>query len=160
MGKKRYGNELHPLYARWLSTTQRCTNPGHSSYKNYGAKGIEMAEELRAFTDYCDFVESLPGYEAGKGSLDRIDNTRGYSKDNLRWSSKSIQTANRLSSGKGNTTYTGVQWNSFHKRWVARINFEGKTLFSKVCHTELEALEARNQYIKAHNLPHPIQPIK
>lgn len=160
MAKQRYGNELHPLYARWLSTTQRCTNPSHSSYKNYGAKGIGMAEDLREFADYCNFVEALPGYDPKQGSLDRIDNRVGYTKNNLRWASKSVQTANQLSSGKGNTTYTGVQWNSYHKRWVARINFEGKTLFSKVCYTELEALEARNTYIKEHDLPHPIQDIK
>lgn len=160
MGKQRYGNELHPLYARWLSTTQRCTNTQHSSYKNYGAKGIELAENLRSFEDYCTFVEALPGYDPKNGSLDRKDNTLGYTKSNLRWASRSTQTANQLSSGKGNTTYTGVQWNSHHKRWVARINFEGKTLFSKVCREELEALEARNTYIKEHNLPHPIQSIK
>ena len=160
MAKQRFGNELHPLYARWLSTTQRCMNPNHASYKNYGAKGICIAEDLRTFFNYCAFVEALPGYTPDSGSLDRIDNTKGYSKDNLRWVSKNVQLANRLSSGKGKTTYTGVQWNSFHKRWVARINFKGKTLFSKVCLDELEALAARNQFIKENNLPHPIQSIK
>lgn len=160
MAKQRYGNELHPLYARWLSTTQRCTNPNHSSYKRYGAKGIVMAEDLQSFGDYCAFVESLPNYDPNIGSLDRRDNNVGYIKSNLRWVSRSVQTANQLSSGKGNTNYTGVQWNSFHKRWVARINFEGKTLFTKVCREELDALEARNTYIREHNLPHPIQAIK
>ena len=160
MAKQRYGNELHPLYSRWLSTTQRCTNPTHASYRNYGAKGICVAEELQDFNVYRDFVESLPGYGPGAGTIDRIDNTVGYVKSNLRWASRSVQTANRLSSGKGNTTYTGVNWSSFYKRWVARITFEGKTLFSKVFLEELDALAARNQYILQNNLPHPIQSIK
>lgn len=160
MAKQRYGNELHPLYARWLSTTQRCLNPKHNSYKNYGAKGITLSEELRSFEDYKNFVEALPNYDPNNGSLDRIENTLGYSKDNLRWSSYNTQIANRLSSGKGNTTYTGVQWNSYHKRWVARVNFEGKTLFTKVCREELDALEARNNFIRENKLPHPIQAIK
>lgn len=160
MAKQRFGNELHPLYARWLSTTQRCRNSNHVSYKNYGAKGIALDPALQGFKDYCTYIESLPNYDLLSGTVDRIDTIKGYMKGNLRWVNQSVQVANRLSSGKGHTTYTGVQWNSHHNRWVARINFEGKTLFTKVCREELDALEARNTYIREHNLPHPIQAIK
>jgi hypothetical protein len=160
MAKQRFGNELHPLYARWLSTTQRCTNPKHASYKNYGARGISIAEDLKSFKDYSAFIESLPNYDPLSGTVDRIENNIGYVKSNLRWVSSSVQLANQRFSGKGSTTYTGVQWNSHHKRWVARINFEGKTLFSKVCMTEEAALAARNKYIVEHSLPHPVQPFK
>ena len=55
MTKQRYGNELHPLYSRWLSMTQRCTNPNNVNYKNYGAKGISIAEDLKSFEDYCAY---------------------------------------------------------------------------------------------------------
>lgn len=160
MAKQRYGNELHPLYARWLSTTQRCLNPNHASYKNYGARGLTMAEDLRSFKEYVAYVTSLPNYGLEKGSLDRVDNSVGYEKGNLRWVCSSIQLANRRFSGKGSTTYTGVEWNTHHKRWVARINFKGKTVFSKVCRSEEEALNARNAYIVVNNLPHTVQPFK
>lgn len=160
MGKKRYGNELHPLYSRWLTITQRCNNPNHSSFKNYGARGISLSDELSSFEDFKDFVETLPGYDPHQGSLDRIDNDKGYEKSNLRWASRSLQTANQRGSGKGINRFTGVNWSVTHKRWIARITYEGKSLFTKVCMTEEEALNARNAFILQHQLPHPIQIFK
>lgn len=157
MSKKRYGNELHPLYSRWLSTTQRCCNPKHSSYKHYGARGILLSETLREFTDYRDYVSSLPGYDPKNASLDRIDNDKGYEKGNLRWVTHSTQTANQRYSGKGFNKYTGVNWSNVHKRWIARITLEGKNLLSRSFLTEREALEARNQFIIDNDLPHTIQ---
>ena len=160
MAKKRYGNELHPLYTRWLSTTQRCNNPNHPSYKNYGARGITLADDLTSFEDYRTYVESLPDYDPQHGSLDRIDNHKGYAKGNLRWATNSLQVANQRFSGKGKNRFTGVNWSVTHQRWVARVNYEGKCLFSKVCTTEEEALAARNQFIQDQGLPHTIQSIK
>lgn len=157
MAKQRYGNELHPLYSRWLSTTQRCNNPNHSSYKNYGARGILLSDDLKSFDDYKDYVSNLDGYDPENSSLDRIDNSLGYVKGNLRWTSYSTQIANQRFSGKGVNQYTGVNWSKTHNRWVARVNFKGKSVFTKVCMTEKEALEARNNFIIESGLPHTIQ---
>lgn len=160
MAKKRYGNELHPLYSRWLSITQRCNNPKHTSFKHYGARGITISKELSSFKDFCSFVERLPGYDPQNKSIDRIDNYKGYEKGNLRWASQSTQTANQRSSGKGLNRFTGVNWSKIHNRWIARINYEGKSIFTKVCLTEKEALIARNTFIQQNNLPHTIQQFK
>lgn len=159
MSKRRYGNELHPLYTRWLTITQRCTNPNHVSYKNYGAKGIALAENLRSFEDFKDYMMSLPNYDPDNLSIDRIKGELGYEKGNLRWATQSMQLANQRTSGKGNNAYTGVNWSKTHKRWIARVYYEGKTLFSKVCRTQEDALMARNEFIKVNNLPHTLQGI-
>ena len=156
MSKKRYGNELHPLYSRWLSMTQRCNNPKSVSYKNYGARGIIIDPAFVQFKGYCQYVESLPNYGELR-SLDRIDNMKGYIVGNLRWASCSVQTANQRFSGKGFNKYTGVNWSKTHNRWIARVTFKGKTILSKRCLTELEAMTARNTFIKENNLPHTIQ---
>lgn len=156
--KKRYGNELHPLYPRWLSMTQRCNNPKHVSYKNYGAKGITVSTELQSFEFYRDYVSSLAGYDPINAQVDRIDPTKNYEIGNLRWTTQSVQIANQTNSGKGSNNYTGVNWSKTHNRWVARINLKGKTVFTKVCLSEKEAYDARVQYIKDNNLPHFIQP--
>jgi len=158
MTKKRYGNELHPLYIRWLSTTQRCNNPNHVSYKNYGARGIFLADDLKNFEDYKEYVSQLPNYDPENSSLDRIDNNESYIKGNLRWVNQSTQVANQQHSGKGFNKYTGVNWSKTHKRWIARISFKGKTLLSKVCLTEKEAVDFRNKFISDNNLPHTQQP--
>jgi len=157
MSKKiRYGNELHPLYSRWLSMKQRCTNPNHKQYKDWGGRGITICNEFSNFNLYKAFVESLPNYSI-QGTLDRIDNSKGYFKDNLRWTNSSTQIANQRKSSKGFNTYIGVSWNTHHNRWVARINFKGKTIFSKVCSSEYDAFIERKAYIAKNNLPHTIQ---
>lgn len=156
MSKKRYGNELHPLYSRWLSMKQRCCNPNHKQYKDWGGRGINIAEEFKDFKFYVKYIESLPNYSE-KGTIDRIDNMKGYVIGNLRWTDYSTQIANQRYSGKGFNKYTGVSWSKIHKRWVARINFKGKTLYSKVCLSEKDALECRNKYIQENALPHTVQ---
>ena len=159
MSKKRYGNELHPLYSRWLSMTQRCTNPRHSSYKNYGGRGITICDEFKDFKSYVKYVESLDGYDPINKSLDRIDNNKGYEPGNLRWVDNSTQIANQRFSGKGKNKYTGVNYSKTHNRWIARIAYKGKTLLSKSFLTEEEAIEYRNKFILENKLPHTIQPI-
>lgn len=156
MSKKRYGNELHPLYSRWLSMTQRCTNPNHKQYSDWGGRGITICEDFKNFHTYVSIVESLPNYNLAL-SLDRININLGYEKDNIRWVSNSIQIANQRSNSRGFNTFTGVNWSNSHKRWIARISLKGKSLFTKVCNTEEEALIYRNNFIIENKLPHPIQ---
>ena len=155
--KKRYGNELHPLYSRWTSMVARCENPNNCNYKNYGAKGVMISPELRGFIPYKDYIESLPGYDPEGAQVDRIDPTKGYEKGNLRWTDRSTQLANQTQSGKGSNKYTGVNWSKAHNRWVARVTYKGKSLFTKVCKTEREAYNVRVNYIKENSLPHYIQ---
>lgn len=156
MNKKRYGNELHPLYTRWLSMNQRCNNPNHKQYRDWGGRGICISNELKKFNDYVSIVENLPNYSLDN-SLDRIDNNKDYSKDNLRWTSSNTQVANQRPNSRGFNKYTGVGWSKAHNRWVARVSYKGKVLLSKVTLTEEEALTARNQFIIDNDLPHPIQ---
>lgn len=154
--KKRYGNELHPCYKKWQDMVQRCENPNHVSYKNYGGRGISIHPELRSWKDWISYVETLENYSS-ELSLDRINNNVGYQKGNLRWTTMNVQIANQRFSGKGFNKYTGVNYSITHNRWIARITFEGKSLMSKICYSEEEALKVRNQFIIENNLPHTIQ---
>lgn len=160
---QRTGNELHPVYDRYRSMLDRCNNPNHVSYKNYGGRGITVAEDLKPFSNFRDYVTTLPNYsdsdaEARLITLDRINPNKNYEKGNLRWVSQSVQVANQRFSGKGSNKYTGVNWSKTHNRWIARVNFNGKCVFTKVCLTEKDAYLARVNYIKQHNLPFYIQP--
>lgn len=87
MGK---GDRLHHVYYGMVS---RCYNPKNPSYKFYNPKGITVCEEW--LTDYSKFREWAleNGYDYSKSrkeqSLDRIDNSKGYSPSNCRWVSHS-----------------------------------------------------------------------
>ena len=162
MAKQRFGNELHPLYLTWLTITQRCNNPNHSSYKNYGARGVKMSEEFKDFKVFAAYLESLDNYDKhGKGvggfTLDRIDNSLGYARGNLRWASRQDQIINSRKRQNASNKYIGIGLNTTKKAWNARITVNGVRYFIGAYPTEEEALEARNQFIQTHGLPMKIQ---
>ena len=157
MTRKRYGNELHPLYGRWLAMNRRCNNPNDDNYPHYGGRGICIDSDLSEFLEYASYVSSLPNYDPLNKTVDRIDNNKNYSKGNLRWTTCDVQTANQRASGKGFNKYTGINWNICKNRWIARITLQGKTLLSKSCYTEREAFDIRKQFIIDNDLPHTIQ---
>jgi len=84
----------------------RCYNPKHPRYKDYGGRGITVcAEWLNSKDKFLLDMGPKPFYFAG---IDRIDNNKGYSKDNCKWSSAAVNNRNRRdssSSGHKNIYY-------------------------------------------------------
>ena len=67
---------------------QRCTNPNHTHYGRY--KGLLCDEWL----EFNNFLSDMGERPEGT-SLDRINNTVGYCKENCRWATPSQQIRNR-----------------------------------------------------------------
>lgn len=72
----------------------RCHNPDHRAYKWYGARGIEVCERWHDFENFLADVGFDP---FPKATLDRIDNDKGYSPDNVRWATHAEQHSNMRS---------------------------------------------------------------
>jgi len=80
------------IYRTWQSMKTRCTNKSSNRYKYYGGKGViydPMWETFEGF--YIDMVES---YREGN-TLDRIDSSKNYTKDNCRWTDYNTQNNNK-----------------------------------------------------------------
>lgn len=78
-------------YHSWVNMLQRCCNPKHHAYKNYGGRGITVCEAFRTFEG---FYAALGDRPHGK-SLDRIDNSGNYEPGNVRWATRSEQAQNK-----------------------------------------------------------------
>ena len=72
----------HKVYKVWASMRQRCINPKCKAYAKYGAKGITCDDAWKTFEGFWADMGST--YEDGL-TIDRMDSSKGYSKDNCRW---------------------------------------------------------------------------
>ena len=77
-----------PTYICWRLMWQRCTNPNHKSYHAY--KNFTPCDRWKSFEN---FFEDM-GFRPDGLTLDRIDNTKGYSPDNCRWADVFTQQGN------------------------------------------------------------------
>jgi hypothetical protein len=87
----KHGETKTPLYSRWASMHRRCRPIGKDK-KHYFDKGITVCERWK---DYINFKEDMYIGFSEKLTLDRIDNTKGYSPDNCRWVSWKQQQNNK-----------------------------------------------------------------
>lgn len=78
-------------YSTWNNILQRCLNPNIGYFDNYGGRGIKVCDRWLEFENFlADMGEPPIGL-----SIDRINNDRGYCKENCRWATRSEQNMNR-----------------------------------------------------------------
>lgn len=85
----------HYMYGAWVGMIGRCHNPKHSSYFQYGAKGIVVVERWRKFENFLTDMGDRPN----GCSLDRIDPFGPYAPWNCRWATAKEQRQNLSAEG-------------------------------------------------------------
>ena len=90
----KHGGEGTRLYRIWCRMKERCYNPAHVHYSNYGGKGIDVCLEWRSSFSNFKYWAEQSGY-TDRLSIDRIDSSKGYAPDNCRWATAKEQGRNR-----------------------------------------------------------------
>lgn len=91
--KKKHGMSKTITYSSWNAMIGRCKPKNTEHYKNYFGRGITICEEWQE--SFNVFYKDM-GERPTKGhTIDRIDNNKGYYKDNCRWATKGEQNRNQ-----------------------------------------------------------------
>lgn len=85
----------------WEGMRRRCREVSHKDYPRYGGAGVDYNDSWNDFSVFWNDMEN--GYDDNL-TLDRIDGTKGYSKENCRWATYERQAANRTD----NRRYRGM----------------------------------------------------
>jgi hypothetical protein len=142
MGQITHQKTYSKIYRTWIAMLSRCRNSNDPNYKNYGGRGIYVCESWNKFEHFFKDMGELPFYEA---QIDRVDNEKGYFKENCRWVTCKQNSRNRRTTKIHKTSlgslvqveliekigWTKNQFRWFQKRygisWILE-NFKNDTL--------------------------------
>lgn len=147
MGKYKHGfakKIKRPVeYNIWKNMRQRCFNPNHPAYPYYGGRGILIDSSWGDFAKFLEDVGPRPGIEY---TLDRINNNKGYSKNNCRWATKSTQMLNTRTYKNSPFNERGITKD--RNKYRVRLTFFRKTCFIGNFDCLEDAIKARNDFLR------------
>lgn len=116
---KRHNMYGTPIYQTWFAMKSRCSNDKDAYiYTVYKDRGITVCEKWLSFSG---FFEDMGDSHVDGYSIDRIDNDKGYFKENCRWADATTQAFNQRKSPKNTSGKTGVHWDKKSNKW--RVKF-------------------------------------
>lgn len=92
-------------YKVWQGMKGRCHNPNHADYPMWGERGITVSLEWRE--SFETFISDMGNRPTPQHTIERIDNSVGYCKENCKWATRKEQRANV--SKWGSVTRHGVK---------------------------------------------------
>lgn len=125
MGKiKKHGMWGTRVYKSWTTMKNRCSSKNATGYKNWGGRGIIVCERWMKFENFYTDMGKRP---KGK-TLDRINNDKGYYKENCRWATRKEQSNNK----RNNHFITFEGKTQTMKQWAEESNINYNTFFGRI----------------------------
>lgn len=153
------GNRDHPLYRTWATTKNKVNRTDQEPIKAiYYDRNITMCDEwANSFDSFFEWAINN-GWKQGL-TIDRIDNSKGYSPNNCRWADYSTQSANQRRENTGVTDYIGVQVNigrdgKPNGNYRATIRWKNVSYGLGNSKDQLHLAKMYDSFIQKHKLPH------
>ena len=89
-----HGMTGKPVHKAWIAMKSRCTTESITIKPHYKDRGITVCDRWQSFEN---FYEDMGDKPAGM-TLERIDNDKGYFKENCKWATKAEQERNKTTS--------------------------------------------------------------
>jgi len=103
---------------------QRATNPNHNRSADYAGRGVTVCDDWKVFENFLrDMGERPEGM-----SLDRIDNSKGYSPENCRWATPKEQ----LNNTRRNRFLTLNGETKTVAQWAEEAGINAGTIYSRL----------------------------
>ena len=111
----KHGLSKSPWYAAAKDQQARMTNHQHKAYARYGGRGLTFGDGMETVAERVAFYHEFFGPVRPEGyEIDRIDNNRGYAKDNVRLVKRKKNVNNREVSLRPNEAKRSTH-NSYRK---------------------------------------------
>lgn len=114
-----YAVREHPIYSIWADMLSRCMNKNSPGFSNYGGRGITVAPRWYHFANFAEDMGLRP---TANHTIERVDNTKGYCRENCVWDTRSNQCVNRRRFANNTSGFTGVV--KINGRYEARFDYE------------------------------------
>lgn len=125
-------NFCSPEGTAWRHMIDRCSNPDHESYKNYGGRGITVCAAWLA--DFTNFYTDMGPRPTDEHTIERIDNNGPYTPSNCRWATRSEQAKNTRKNHY--IEFDGERFTI--SDWSRRLGISVGTLLYRLRHWPLE----------------------
>jgi hypothetical protein len=139
-----HGKRKSPEFNTWALMIQRCTNPKNKVFPLYGGRGILVCDEWR--DNFQKFFDDMGPKPSKYYSIDRIDNSLGYSPDNCRWAHAENQANNRRNNRL--IEYQGEKMTIREAMNVSKCEVPHGTVRSRIFERGWEVFEALNTPVK------------
>lgn len=143
---KKFFEEKYKLtFSSYQAMRGRTVLKGHIQHEKYSKLENPLCERWNQPLPqgFLNFLEDMGERPFENYSLDRIDNYKGYFKENCRWVDNQIQLFNIRKKNNNTSGKTGVYFNKNIGKWLAYIRFNNKNKHLGYFKTFEEARDVR-----------------